>query len=86
MNLDEVLRTLGLKKSEVKFFYMEVDRPYEVEILNSTRRGNCNIIRKEPYNGNKGSKIFVYMYALWIKTPKRFIKVSELLREINELE
>ena len=78
MDLHEVLRLLGLKKTEVRFFYMNTDKPYEVDILNSTRIGNCDILRKEMHNGGKGPVLFVDMYALWIKTPKRFTKIKEI--------
>ena len=87
MDLHDVLRTLGLKKDEVRFFYMSsLERPYEVDIINSTRRGNCDILRKEPKDGRKGPTLFVDLYALWIKTPRRFTKVRELLREVNEID
>jgi len=87
MDLPDVLRTLGLKKTEVRFFYMSsLERPYEVDILNSTRRGNCDILRKEPKDGRKGPTLFVDLYGLWIKTPNRFMKVRELLREVDELD
>ena len=87
MDLPDVLRTLGLKKTEVRFFYMSsLERPYEVDILNSTRRGNCDILRKEAVDGKKGPALFVDLYGLWIKTPNRFMKVRELLREVDELD
>jgi hypothetical protein len=86
MYLHEVLTKLGLKKNEVRFFYMNTDKPYEVDILNSTRMGNCDILRKEMYNGGKGPVLFVDLYGLWIKTPKRFTKIRELLREIDEID
>lgn len=87
MDLPDVLRTLGLKKTECRFFYMGgSERPYEVEILNSTRRGNCDIIRVEPANGKRGPVLFVDLYGLWVKTPRRFMKVRELLREVNEID
>lgn len=87
MNLHEVLRTLGLQKNEVRFFYMSsFEKPYEVEITNSSPMGNCDIIRKEQEDGRKGYTLFVDMYSLWIKTPKRFIKIRELLRELDEVD
>lgn len=87
MDLPDVLRTLGLKKTEVRFFYMSsLERPYEVDILNSTRRGNCDILRKEAVDGKKGPALFVDLYGLWIKTPNRFMKVRELLREVDEVD
>lgn len=87
MDLPDVLRTLGLKKTEVRFFYMSsLERPYEVDILYSTRRGNCDILRKEAVDGKKGPALFVDLYGLWIKTPNRFMKVRELLREVDELD
>jgi len=87
MDLQDVLRTLGLKKTECRFFYMGgSERPYEVEILNSTHRGNCDIIRVEPANGKRGPALFVDLYGLWVKTPRRFMKIRELLREVNEID
>ena len=87
MDLPDVLRTLGLKKTEVRFFYMSsLERPYEVDILYSTRRGNCDILRKEAVDGKKGPALFVDLYGLWIKTPNRFMKVRELLREVDEVD
>lgn len=87
MDLHEVLRTLGLKKTEVRFFYMSsIERPYEVDVINSTRRGNCDILRIEEKDGKKGPALFVDLYGLWIKTPNRFMKVRELLREVDELD
>jgi hypothetical protein len=87
MDLPDVLRTLGLKKNECRFFYMNsTERPYEVEILNSTRRGNCDIIRKEEKDGRKGPALFVDLYGLWVKTPKRFMKIRQLLKEVNEID
>lgn len=87
MDLTDVLRALGLNKTEVRFFYMSsIERPYEVEVLKSNHRGNCDILRKEPVDGKKGPALFVDLYGLWIKTPKRFMKVRQLLKEVNEID
>jgi hypothetical protein len=89
MELKDFLKRTGLKSSEVSFFYKNRtdERPVEVKIIQSNKKGMWEIIRKSQIQDRtEYSGFFTTFSTLWIKTPSRFLKVGKLLQELDAVE
>lgn len=89
MELKDFLKRTGLKSSEVSFFYKNRtdERPVEVKIIQSNKKGMWEIIRKSQIQDRtEYSGFFTTFSTLWIKTTSRFLKVDKLLQELDAVE
>jgi hypothetical protein len=89
MLVKDFLKKVNLNYSDVTFYYKNItdDKPVEVEIINSTRSGDCEIIRLSQINGRKHyGGFFVPINILWIKTDNKFTQIGTWLKELEKLE
>jgi hypothetical protein len=89
MELKDFLRKAGLNSSEVSFFYKNRtdERPVEVKIIQSNKKGIWEIIRLTQINGRTDyAGFFTTINTIWIKTPSRFLQVGKLLQELDAVE
>ena len=89
MELKDFLIKAGLKSSEVSFFYKNRtdERPVEVKIIQSSKKGEWEVIRESQIQGRtEYAGFFTTFSTLWIKTSSRFLQVGKLLEEIHVVE
>lgn len=89
MDLKDFLKKTGLKYSEVSFFYKnETDeRLVEVKIIQSNKKGLCEIIREtQIQNRTEHAGFFTTFSSLWIKTTSRFLQINTFLKELQDAE
>jgi hypothetical protein len=89
MELKDFLRKTGLNSSEASFFYKNRtdERPVEVKIIQTNKKGIWEIIRESQINSRyEYAGFFTDFSTLWIKTPSRFLQVGKLLQELDAVE
>ena len=89
MELKDFLIKAGLKSSEVSFFYKNRtdERPVEVKIIQSSKKGEWEVIRESQIQGRtEYAGFFTTFSTLWIKTSSRFLQIGKLLEELNAVE
>jgi hypothetical protein len=61
------------------------ERPVEIEIINSNKNGECEIIRLTQINGRTDyAGFFTTINTIWIKTPTRFLQIGAWLEELEK--
>lgn len=86
MLVKDFLKKVNLNYSDVTFYYKNItdDKPVEVEIINSTRSGDCEIIRLSQINGRTNyAGFFVPINILWVKTDNKFTQIGTWLKELE---
>lgn len=87
MYIKDFLKKVELDKSEVSYFYKNItdEKPVEIEIINSNKNGDCEIIRLTQINGRTDYAGFsTTINTIWIKTPTRFIQIGVWLKELEK--
>lgn len=86
MYIKDFLKKVELNDSDVSYFYKNItdEKPTEIKIINSTKAGECEIIRLTQINGRTDyyAGFFVPIGIIWIKTPKRFVQIATWLKEL----
>ena len=85
MYIKDFLKKVELDKSEVSYFYKNSsdEKPVEIEIINSNKNGECEIIRLTQINGRTHyAGFFTTINTIWIKTPTRFVQIGVWLKEL----
>jgi len=88
MFIKDFLKKIDVDKDVVSYFYKNStdERPVEIEIINSNKNGECEIIRLTQINGRTDyAGFFTTINTIWIKTPTRFLQIGVWLKEL-ELE
>lgn len=87
MFIKDLLKKVELDKSEVSYFYKNRtdEKPTEIEIINSNKNGDCEIIRLTQINGRTDyAGCFIPIGIIWIKTPTRFVQIGTWLKELEK--
>jgi hypothetical protein len=88
MTLKDFLKKVSLSKNEVSFYYKNItdDVHAEVEIINSTSKGQCEIIRLSQINGRTNyAGFFVPIRTIWVKTPHSFEQIGTLIDDMKKV-
>lgn len=86
MLVKDFLKKVNLNYNDVTFYYKNVtdDKPVEIKIINSTKAGDCEIIRLSQINGREHyAGTFVPINVLWIKTDTKFTQIGTWLKELE---
>lgn len=86
MLIKDFFKKVNLNYNDVTFYYKNItdDKPVEIRIINSTKSGNCEIIRLSQINGRERyAGFFVPINTLWIKTDTKFTQIGTCLKELE---
>lgn len=87
MHIKDFLKIVNVDKSDTSYFYKNItdEKPVEIEIINSYKNGDCEIIRLSQINGRtKYAGFFTTINTIWIKTPTRFVQIGVWLKELEK--
>jgi hypothetical protein len=87
MFIKDFLKKVDLDKSGVSYFYKNTtdEKPVEIEIINSNKNGECEIIRLTQINERIDyAGFFTTINTIWIKTPTRFVQIGVWLKELEK--
>lgn len=87
MYIKDFLKKVDVDKDVVSYFYKNTtdEKPVEIEIINSNKNGECEIIRLNQINGRtQYAGFFTTINTICIKTPTRFLQIGVWLKELEK--